>query len=160
MIGVAVGTFLNGFDDLVAAADEAVGDLKLDGYAQIGESSIEPTNLDWFRFAPSTELHARFLQTTVLVCHAGMGLIGDGIRCGCRIVLFPRTGATTRKNPANDQTEFAKAIAKRYELSICLSPSGLAGCLRHEIDLAAAARPTSKPTSNVPALVAEFLARG
>ena len=36
MILVAVGTFIHGFDELVAAADRAAAALDLEGFAQIG----------------------------------------------------------------------------------------------------------------------------
>jgi len=158
VIAVAVGTFVHGFDELISAADGAVGDLRVAGFAQIGGSSITPRNLEWFRFASRDDLLDRLSRARVLVCHAGMGLVGDGIRSGCRIVLFPRRGATTRRNPANDQTAFATAIAERFGLSLCLDPSTLRACIAHELDLSYSEQPIHQPTSNVPSLVAEFLA--
>ena len=42
MILVAVGTYIHGFDELVAAADTAAAQLDLDGFAQIGQSRVIP----------------------------------------------------------------------------------------------------------------------
>ena len=152
----AVGTFIAGFDGLVAAADQTCRQLALPGFAQIGASAIVPDVMSWQRFLPQERLVAAFARARVVVCHAGMGVVGEAMRAGAPIVLFPRKGTTRRGNPANDQTEFAHTIAKRYGLLVCedgdtlpaLVAEALAGPPRRDYPLG----------SNVPNILAEWLA--
>ena len=157
MIFVGVGTFIGGFDALVAGADRAAGQLGVDGFAQIGHSQATPTRLRHARFLSPQALAVQLEASRVAVCHAGMGLIGDALRAGCRLVLVPRQGATSRRHPANDQRAFAERLAERLPLRVCFEPEGLAPVI------AAALADTSEspelPGSNVPALLREFLRR-
>lgn len=156
MIFVGVGTFINGFDELVEAADQAAGRLGICGFAQIGHSRVVPRHLEHARFLAAPELARRLRQSRVAVCHAGMGLIGDALRAGCRLVLMPRRGATTTGHPANDQLGFARRLAGRLPLRLCLDPEALAPLL--EAALAETAPLPNLPASNVPTLLARHLA--
>src|SRR5918995_5594180 len=66
MILVSVGTFVRGFDELVAAADAACAELCLEGFAQIGHSSVAPRHMDWARFLPEAELRALMRRARVV----------------------------------------------------------------------------------------------
>ena len=158
MIFVGVGTFMHGFDDLVLAADRAAAALGIPGFAQIGHSRVVPRHLEHARFLPQDELNERLATSRVAVCHAGMGLIGDALRAGCRLVLVPRRGATTSNHPANDQTGFAALLAQRLPLRLCLEPSELAHVI--EAALADPGPAPSPPGSSVPAILRQFLAGG
>ena len=123
----AVGTFVHGFDALVTAADRACAALGIDGFAQIGHSSIEPTSMAFERFVPRERLVEHFRQAGVVICHAGMGIVGEAMRAGAPLILFPRTGATRRDHPANDQLAFARRIAACHGLGLCERPDELPG---------------------------------
>lgn len=155
MITVAVGTFMLGFDELLEAGDKSIAALGLTGFAQSGHSQYRPRHLDHMPFLDHAALMAKLGQSDVLVCHAGMGLIGDGLRAGCRIVIYPRRGATTRNHPANDQTAFAKALSARLDLGLCLKPEGLG--LEIDRQLMAAGKPLVPPSSNIPHLIVRHL---
>lgn len=156
MIFVGVGTFIHGFDALVLGADRAAAILGIQGFAQIGHSSIVPQHLDHARFLPPAALQQRLEASRVAVCHAGMGLIGDALRARCRLILVPRQGATTRDHPANDQRAFAHRLAERLPLRLCLDPDDLASAI--EAALADQTPALSPPESSVPALLRAFLA--
>jgi UDP-N-acetylglucosamine transferase subunit ALG13 len=157
VILVAVGTFIGGFDALVAAADGTAAGLGLDGFAQIGHSRFAPRHLAWARFLPPEELGKRIEAASVVVCHGGMGLIGDAMRAGKPILVVPRRGRPTRASPAGDQLALARRLAERYAIRVCeqlddlpemLAPM-LADSLGHRrYDLG----------SDVPDLIAGFLA--
>ncbi len=155
MIFVGVGTFVHGFDDLVLGADRAAAALDIPGFAQIGHSSIVPLHLDHARFLPPAALRQRLEASRVAVCHAGMGLIGDALRARCRLILVPRQGATSRNHPANDQRAFARRLAERLPIRLCLDPRDLAPVI--EAALADATPPATLPGSTVPALLRAFL---
>jgi UDP:flavonoid glycosyltransferase YjiC (YdhE family) len=155
VIFVGVGTFVHGFDELVEAADLAAARLRVGGFAQIGHSSTLPRHLEHARFLPPDELARRLAASRVAVCHAGMGLIGDALRAGCRLVLLPRRGATTRAHPANDQTGFAERLARHLPLRLCREPRELEAAIA-----AALADPgpaPAPPGSAVPAILRRFL---
>lgn len=157
MIFVGVGTFINGFDELIEAADSAAARLGIAGFAQIGHSRIQPRHLRHARFLDKAALEQRLQGSRVAVCHAGMGLIGDALRAGCRLVLMPRQGATTRGNPANDQLGFARRLASILPLRLCLDPAELQGLL--EAALAETGPPPALPASSVPTILARHLSR-
>ncbi len=156
MIFVGVGTFVHGFDELVEAADAAAAELELAGFAQIGHSRAVPRHLAHARFLPPEALARRLAASRVAVCHAGMGLIGDALRAGCRLVLFPRRGATTAAHPANDQSAFAELLARRLPLRLCREPAALPGLIASA--LADPAPPPAPPASDVPQILQRFLA--
>lgn len=158
MIFVGVGTFVHGFDALVEAADQSAAALQIPGFAQIGHSSVVPLHLEHARFLPPEELRERLAASRVAVCHAGMGLIGDALRAGCRLILVPRRGTTTRHHPANDQTSFAELLAQRLPLRLCLEPADLASVIKAA--LADSSPPPSSLGSSVPAILQQFLKAG
>jgi hypothetical protein len=86
-----------------------------------------------------------------------MGIVGEAMRAGVPIVLFPRTGAPGPDHPANDQTAFAQRIADRHGLEICPEGADLVGALSRA--LAKPARPTYRLCSDVPDLLRDWLAR-
>lgn len=155
MILVAVGTFIRGFDDLVSAADEAARSLGVDGLAQIGHSSIIPTHLAHTRFLGQEALQRHLHASHILVCHGGMGLIGDGLRAGCHVVVLPRRGATRRGHPANDQLAFCRRLAERRPITLCETPSMIENALQRCL-----ARPRLGPftsRSDTPLRIRNFL---
>jgi len=155
VIFVGVGTFVHGFDALVAGADSAAAELGVPGFAQIGHSRVVPQHLAHRRFLQPVELAACLRVSRVAVCHAGMGLIGDALRAGCRLILVPRRGATTADHPANDQTAFAERLAGCLPLRVCHDPQGLAPVIEAAL---ADAGPVAAPLqSTVPLLLRDFL---
>ena len=156
MIFVGVGTFIHGFDALVEGADRAAAELGLPGFAQIGHSAVTPRHLEHARFLDRAALDERLQASRIAVCHAGMGLIGDALRAGCRLILVPRRGATTADHPANDQSRFAERLAERLPLRLCPDPDDLATMI--EAALADPSPPAMPPRSSVPLLLRDFLA--
>jgi UDP-N-acetylglucosamine transferase subunit ALG13 len=157
MIFVSVGTFLRGFDALVEAADTACRALDLEGFAQIGHSAVEPRHLAWARFLPEAELRRRLRAADVVVCHGGMGILGEAMRAGRPIVAVPRKGPTTPRHPANDQSAFVERLAERYPIRACRN----AGELVHHLAGLVEERPARveyRLGSDVPRLIGAFLA--
>ena len=80
MILVAVGTYIHGFDELVAAADAAAAELGLAGFAQIGHSRFVPRQLAWERFLTPAQMANRMTAAHLVICHGGVGLLGEAMR--------------------------------------------------------------------------------
>jgi len=89
MIFVTVGTQLP-FDRLIQIVDEFSETSNVEVKGQIGLGAYQPKNIDWKRFYDPDELDRAFDESTVLVSHAGMGSIINGIRLRKPIILFPR----------------------------------------------------------------------
>lgn len=158
MILVAVGTYIHGFDELVAAADAALFELGLAGFAQIGHSRRVPAHLAWERFLAPAALAARIAQARLIVCHGGIGLLGEAMRAGKPLIVMPRRGRPTRASPAGDQSALVHRLALRHPLVVCDEPGELAGLLRAR--LAAGLHPVRYDLdSDVPRLLAAYLAR-
>lgn len=156
---VSVGTFVRGFDELVEAADAAAGSLGLRGLAQIGHSSVVPKHLDAVRFLPEPTLRDLLRRAGVVVCHGGMGILGEAMRAGRPIIAVPRRGATTAGNPANDQSGFLERLAARYPIRVCEDPGELERHLLEVLDDVPAAVNYGLG-SNVPRIIQGFLAAG
>lgn len=129
---VSVGTFVRGFDELVEAADAA---------------------------AASLSLRDLLRRAGVVVCHGGMGILGEAMRAGRPIVAVPRRGATTAGNPANDQSGFLERLAERYPIRVCREPGELERHLAEVLDEVPAAVDYGLG-SNVPGTIRGFLAAG
>lgn len=158
MILVAVGTFIQGFDALVAAADGAAERLRVAGFAQIGHSAVTPRHLAWERFLPPEHLRERIAAARLVVCHGGIGLIGEAMRAGKPILVVPRQGRPTRASPAGDQTALARRLAEEHPIRVCERPA-LLGDMVETMLADGPAAPCYPLGSDVPALVAGFLAR-
>jgi UDP-N-acetylglucosamine transferase subunit ALG13 len=158
VIVAAVGTFLHGFDELVEAADRAVAALGVEGFAQVGHGRYLPVAMTWGRFLPPDAFTEKLRRASVIVCHGGMGILGDAMRAGRPIVAMPRRGAPSRAHPANDQTVFVRRLAERWPIEVCEDPADLARMLGRALALGPGQRRYALK-SNVPRLVADFLAR-
>ena len=157
LITIAVGTFLYGFDELVLAADRTVATLGLEAFAQIGHSGVEPRNMRFERFLPHSRLIRQLRSSRLLIAHAGAGLIMDGLGAGCGVIVVPRRGRISRRNPVNDQLPFARRLAMEVPIVICERPERLTETVRDHL----ATPPVSfrRRANEAPALIASFLAR-
>ncbi|MFO1038687.1 MAG: glycosyltransferase [Geminicoccaceae bacterium] len=156
MIFLSVGTFIAGFDDLVAATDRAAALLGLEGSAQIGHSAVQPSHLTWQRFYSADDMRSEMQRAGIVVCHGGMGILGDAMRAGCRILAVPRVGETRADHPANDQSAFLRHLAELQPIQVCEGPDDVLPMLAAMLD-EADARIDYRLGSNVPDLIAGFL---
>ncbi len=158
MILVAVGTFIHGFDELVAAADHAAAELGLVGFAQVGQSRVVPRCLAWERFLPPAAMADRIADASLVICHGGIGLLGEAMRAAKPIIVMPRRGRPTRKSPAGDQSALVRRLAATHPIAICERPEQLVELVASRLSAGLVPQPYNL-ASDVPALVAKFLAR-
>lgn len=159
MILVAVGTFIHGFDELVRAADAAAATLGLSGFAQIGHSRVVPTSLAWERFLAPELMAQRLAAARLVICHGGIGLLGEAMRAGKPIVAVPRRGRPTRANPAGDQRALLRRLVERHPIQVCEDPGALTPMLRALLAAGLSQQPYDLG-SDVPQIVAGYLAKG
>lgn len=154
---VSVGTAPGGFDRLVEGADRAARELGLGGLAQIGDGSYRPRALAWCRFLPAAEMHRHLSRRPLVICHGGMGILGEALRAGCRVLCVPRDRPTGKRHLSNDQRAFVEALATRLPVIVCPDPGRLAAVIARLPP--PPPRPVEPPASDVPDIVASFLAR-
>jgi len=159
VILVTVGTARGGFDALVEAADRAAARLELEGLAQIGSGAVRPRRLAWRRFLPHAELQEILRRRPLLITHGGMGLLGEAMRAGCRIIAVPRRGPTTAAHPSNDQRAFLEALAGSFPITLCPEPARLSEVLER-VHGERSAPIRYMLGSDVPRIVVDFLASG
>lgn len=127
MIFVSVGTFRNGFDALVETADAVCRDFGFEAFAQIGHSRMAPRHMDWVRFMSIEEMGRRLAAADLVICHGGIGIVGDAMRAERPIIVVPRTGRTGPVHPANDQSTLVSRLAERHPIRACSDLGALAG---------------------------------
>jgi len=92
MIFVNVGTHTQSFNRLLEEIDRLVGkgEIKEKVVAQIGHSSYEPKNIEWFRFETFKKLFKFYRESRIIICHGGAGNILNGLSNGKPVVAVPR----------------------------------------------------------------------
>lgn len=155
---VAVGTCLGGFDELVEAADDAARHLALTGFAQIGHSRHVPRTLRWQRFLPAAEMQARIGEARVVLCHAGVGLLGEAMRAGRPIVAMARRHSAGLQGPGADQSAFLAHLARLQPLRVADDPEQLEQAVAEL--LAGPPRIDYRLDSDIPQLIADYLRAG
>ena len=91
MIFVTVGTLFP-FDRLIKAIDQACanGLIKEDVFAQIGESSYKPTNLEYSCVLAKDKFDELSRNSSGIISHAGMGTILSAVDNGKPLLVMPR----------------------------------------------------------------------
>jgi UDP-N-acetylglucosamine transferase subunit ALG13 len=91
MIFLTVGTVMP-FDRLVQAVDEAVaaGIILTPVFAQIGETSLRPRNMEYAPVLDKQDFDRRVTEAEYLISHAGMGTITTALERNKRLLVMPR----------------------------------------------------------------------
>ena len=90
MIFLTVGTQLP-FDRLVNMVDRwAKSHNSEEVIAQIGDSSLQPKNMQYSAYMTAQECKACFENSDIIVSHAGMGTILTALDLGKQLVIVPR----------------------------------------------------------------------
>ncbi len=128
MIFVTVG-YQMAFDRLVSSVDDWAGkNPDADIFAQIGDSTLKPANLEFTRFIEPDEFKLRVKNCSVLVAHAGMGSIITALQYGKPILVMPRLAA--RKETRNDhQVATAKQFSSQKGIEVAVDEVELLGKL-------------------------------
>ncbi len=96
-------------------------------------------------------------RASLVVCHGGMGIIGDAMRASKKIICFPRIVANTTKNPANNQLEVVDALSKKYGFKYANNKETLKEILLEEINNAPPHSVSYNLKNNIPSIIANFL---
>lgn len=128
MIFVTVGTDLP-FDRLVRVVDQwAQANGRKDVFAQIGETSWQPSYIPFSKFLQPVEFSQRFAQATMIVSHAGMGTILSALQGEKPILVMPRR-ATLGEQRNEHQLATAQRLAELGKVNVALDETELRRCL-------------------------------
>lgn len=89
MIFVTIGT-MYGFPRLIKEMDEIAKNIDEEVIMQIGETKYEPRNTKYFRFKSREELSRIYLNSRVVVSHAGVGSILSALDYMKPVIVVPR----------------------------------------------------------------------
>ena len=89
MILATVGTQLP-FDRFIRIVDEAAPGLAMPVFAQTGQGSYVPHNMEWKALIEPIEFDALIARTRLIVSHAGIGTVVMAQKFRKPVILFPR----------------------------------------------------------------------
>lgn len=123
MIFVTVGEQLP-FDRLIRTVDDWASDSGYEVFAQIGDSDLTPSNIQYKQFLSPEEFKEKFVSAEVIVAHAGMGTIITALELNKPIIVMPRQAALGEHR--NDhQFATAKRFLKLNYISVAFDEDGL-----------------------------------
>lgn len=122
---VIVGFHPKGFDRLVRAMDAIAESAEEDVIFQIGNSEYEPRHGSHFRFrGDDREIDQLIGQARVVVGHAGVGMIIEGLEHGRPLVVIPRR-KSLREHVDDHQFETAQRLSQEGLLRVVSDMSDL-----------------------------------
>lgn len=92
MILVTVGSQKFQFNRLLKKIDELIEDgiINETVYAQIGVSDYKPKNYDYVDFMTQEEFNNKIKDSSIVITHAGTGVIVNSLKMGKKVVGVPR----------------------------------------------------------------------
>ena len=148
MIFVTVGT--TDFDALVRHVDELAPSLGREVVAQIGRGEYLPTNMEWFRFAPSLDPY--FGRAEVVVSHGGLGTIIEVLQRGVKLI-----GVSNPDRYDLHQEDILRALSDRGHMVWCRRLDDLAQAIERIRDQEFT--PYQSPPCRISEVIREHLAR-
>ena len=156
MIFVSVGTNELHFNRLVKSIDLIANDINISFTIQIGYSTYIPKNARWLRFCSPQMMKNYINNCELLICQAGFGIIGEGIRYQKPMILVPRE--KKYHEAVNPQYELAEYLSSQEESIFCVRDVSL---LKETVQLMLAKRflPNYKYRSEIPLKIYDFIRR-
>ncbi len=92
MIFVTVGTHKQSFNRLLEKVDNLVANNKIkeEVIMQIGHSTYEPRNVEWFRFTDFNRFNKIYKNARIIITHGGAGSIIDALSNNKPVIVVPR----------------------------------------------------------------------
>lgn len=119
MIFVTVGTSKFGFDRLLKKIDFLIKEKKIKEHVvmQIGNSSYEPKNAEWFRFESYEKMKDLIKKSRIIIMHAGVGSILTAMIMKKNLIIVPRM-KKFNEHVDDHQVEFSKYLIKEYNITV------------------------------------------
>lgn len=117
-----------GFDRLTKKMDEIAGRVDEEVILQIGETTYEPKNARYFRFASKEEMDGLYDAARVVVCHAGVGSILTALEHGKPVIAVPRR-EKYGEHVDDHQLDIAGEMEKEGRITVVCDVGELEGAL-------------------------------
>lgn len=154
---VSVGSALTGFDELVSAVDHfCASHPDCSAYGQIGHSTVEPAHFQWERLLSRTDMQKYIAASDVVLCHAGLGILGDALRAEKPVIAMPRLLDNTSNSPGNNQAVFAERMQQLHGIHVCRDEQSIQTTLEQLIRDGVRSQRYQLKT-NIPTLIADWL---
>ena len=154
---VTVGSMLP-FDRLVAAMDTwASRHAEASVFAQIGDSSLRPTHLDFSEMISPADYRKRFEESDLVVSHVGMGTVITAFEIGKPLVMLPRR-PDFQEVTSNHQIATAKWLDGRPGVHLVYDETAIAGAIEEAIGSTGVSRIDSGTRQSLIGALREFIA--
>lgn len=152
MIFAAVGSSQTPFDRLVKAVDDLASRIDEVVIIQKGATPYRPQYARFFDFCEPHRMRSLIHEASVVISHAGFGIISEGTRLQKRMILVPREHRFG--DAEGNQVELAEYLAAQMGGIFCLKDvSQLYSTLLNIRKVS----PCYQFKSNIPQLVLEFI---
>jgi beta-1,4-N-acetylglucosaminyltransferase len=117
MIFVTVGTHTQSFNRLLEEVDRLVENNKIKEKVimQIGHSTYEPRNAEWFRFSDFDKLKKIQKTARLIITHGGAGCIIDALSNNKPVIVVPRF-KKFNEHVNDHQLDLVKALAEHKRI--------------------------------------------
>ena len=122
MIFVTLGTQKFQMNRLVKAIDMIASEMDEEFFIQTGHSSYKPENCGFQQFLTKDEYRAKIENCRMLITHAGVGTIIEGITAGKPVIVVPRLKAM-KEHVDDHQLQIAEAFGNKGCV-LCCSDTG------------------------------------
>jgi UDP-N-acetylglucosamine transferase subunit ALG13 len=129
---LTVGSMLP-FDRLVKSIDLwAKENPEAKVFAQIGETSLQPKNLDYRSMITPGEYREHFLACDAVISHVGMGTVITAFECNKPLIMLPRL-PELNEHTSNHQIATARWLEGRPGIRIVYTEDELAGAIAESV---------------------------
>lgn len=117
MIFVTVGTHTQSFNRVLEEVDRLLesGRIREKVVMQIGYSTYEPKNAEWFRFTTFDKLKEIHKKARIVITHGGAGCILDALTNNKPVIAVPRL-RKFNEHVNDHQLDLVRALAKHKKI--------------------------------------------
>ena len=121
---VVVGSLFP-FDRLVREVDDWCSTRPdVEAVAQIGKARYTPQHMEWYEILSPSDFERIFMQSDLVISHAGMGVILHALMNGKDLVVMPRSAAA-RETTTDHQMATAEALEGEFGLNVAWDNAAL-----------------------------------
>lgn len=118
MIFVTLGTQKFQMNRLIKAVDKLASKIEEEFFIQAGHSTYKPEHCGYQHFLTKEEYREKIENCRILITHAGVGTIIEGINAGKPVIVVPRLAAM-KEHVDDHQKQIAEAFGNKKCVLCC-----------------------------------------
>lgn len=154
LIFASVGTNQLHFDRFVKGVDNLASRVTEEVVMQIGYCLYRPRYTRYFEFCDFGKMSSFINKASIVVAHAGIGVIGECVRYNKRLILVPREYRF--REAVDNQVELAEYLAECAESIICVRDVSKLG---EAIEIIKKVKPCYDFKTTIPEIIRDFVNR-